>query len=410
MKIAIVHNLLSGGAKRALHEFCKGLHRHGHTLDLYIPSLANEQFLPLAPYVQQVRRFPIVPFTLWQTRALPLVLQYLNLPRRLLYLEHLKTLYRSMALQIDNGTYDLAFVHHCQVVQSPYVLRYLRTPSVYYCQEPPRRLYEPAIPRPYTTVSLKQRIRKRWYAPANLLYRARVKHDDVRNARSASQVLVNSYFSRESIYRVYGVNARVVYLGVDSETFTPASEFQEPARGVLAVGRTFPEKGYDFLIRALGHVPASRRPTLTIVADMNDPQEEAYLSTLAEQHGVNYRVYTDISDQELVHQYQRAALFVYAAVMEPFGLAPLEALACGLPVIAVKEGGVRETVRDGEVGFLTQRDPQDFSEKLLLLLDDAACCKQFGNAASAYIRQSWIWTRSIADLRKTFVALKDNHR
>lgn len=403
MNIAVVHNLTSGGGKRALHEFCCHLRQQGHKLDLYIPSLANEDFLPLAPYVQNVFRFSIPPFTLWQTRLLPFVLQYLNLPRRILYLRHLKQLYARMAHTIDRAGYDAVFVHHCQVLQSPYILRYLRTPSIYYCQEPPRRLYEPELAFP-STLTWKQRVQRTWYAPATRFYAAIQKRDDYVNARSATIMLVNSYFSRESVYRVYGVNARVNYLGVDVSKFCPNPTLpKEPY--VITVGRTYPEKGQAFIIQALSYLPESVRPILIIIGDMRDPNEERYFSTLAHTHRVSVQIQSGISDDELINWFHRSQFFVYAPILEPFGFAPLEAMACGLPVVAVKEGGVRETVRDGETGLLTQRDPYEFAEKMRIFLEHPEIVTRYGQQARQYIEMKWSWEHSVQELLRNFQKL-----
>lgn len=397
-KIAIVHNLPSGGGKRALHEYTRRLKQHGYALDLYNLSLTDESFLSLLPYVNQIISNEIKAFHLIQTRYLPFVIQYVNLPRRIRYLHRLELLYRSIARQIDRQDYDLVFVQHCQVLQSPYILRYLRTPSVYYCAEPPRRLYEPAIIRP-AFVTLKQKIQESWYRPANFLYQRKTRRDDYVNARSATLVLTNSFFSRESIYRVYGINARVNYLGVDHEKFVPpANSARQRDRIVLSVGRTYPEKGYDFMIEALSYLPQAIRPKLVVVADMRDPVEERYLSLLAQQKKVEYTIFSGISDEALVRWYQRATLFVYAPILEPFGFAPLEAMACGLPVVAVKEGGVRESVLDGQTGFLTQRDPQEFAEKIQFFLENPAMRREYGKQARQHVESNWTWEKSYEQL------------
>ena len=123
MNIALFHNLPSGGAKRALYELTRLLSESGHTCDLYTLSLSNETFLPLSPYVRHVSTTHVQPFQLWHTRLLPFLIQYLNFPRKIQYLRHLKSIYARIAQQIDRKEYDVVFVQHCQIVQSPYLLR-----------------------------------------------------------------------------------------------------------------------------------------------------------------------------------------------------------------------------------------------------------------------------------------------
>ena len=401
MKIALVHNLNPGGAKRAVYEFTRGLKQQGHTIDLYNLSISDTWFLPLTPYVNQVVTSEIEEFRLLQTRLLPFVLQYLNFPRKINYLVKIERLYESIARKIDRQGYDVVFVHPCKVLKTPYILRYLKTTSIFYCHDEPPQLVVNAPKLRQETLTTKQRIQTIWYAPINRAYRRRVLRDNMRNARSATLMLANSYFVREAIYRAYHRNARVSYLGVNTQRFHPLPNIaKEPI--ILAVGRTYPEKGYDFIIQALSHIPTSIRPHLAILADMRDPVEEHYLSRLAQKNEVEFSIQSVYDDDALLRWYNKAQVFVYGARMEPFGLAPLEAMACGLPVVAVKEGGVRETVINGKTGFLTQRDPCEFAEKIRLLLEDQDLTKCYGTQARQYIERSWTWELAVKKLLDNF--------
>ena len=75
-----------------------------------------------------------------------------------------------------------------------------------------------------------------------------------------------------------------------------------------------------------------------------------------------------VSNNELVQLYNKAKLVVYAPYLEPFGLVPLEAMACGTPVVAVREGGVRESVIHNETGIFTERDEDMFAQAVSELL------------------------------------------
>jgi glycosyltransferase involved in cell wall biosynthesis len=80
---------------------------------------------------------------------------------------------------------------------------------------------------------------------------------------------------------------------------------------------------------------------------------------------------------------------VYAPRLEPFGLAPLEANACGLPVVAVAEGGVRETIIDGVNGLLVQHQPQMMANAVQRLADDKNLAAQLSNNASKIVQEKW---------------------
>ena len=152
MKIAIYHNLPSGGGKRALHEMTRRL-ANRHDIDVYTLTCAEHDFCDLRPYV---RRYIVSPFS-----PLPLARRpfgRLNQGIRTLELLRLHKAQRRIAHQIDTIQYDVVFVHHCRFAQSPSLLSFLRTRAVYYCQEPPRFIYEPYIPRPYATFSRAQQV------------------------------------------------------------------------------------------------------------------------------------------------------------------------------------------------------------------------------------------------------------
>jgi glycosyltransferase involved in cell wall biosynthesis len=69
-------------------------------------------------------------------------------------------------------------------------------------------------------------------------------------------------------------------------------------------------------------------------------------------------------------------------------------MATGAPVVAVAEGGVRETVIQGRVGLLTQRDEAEFAESVERLLQDGALRCRLGREAAAYVREKWSWERA----------------
>ena len=189
---------------------------------------------------------------------------------------------------------------------------------------------------------------------------------DKKNASFAKHILTSSYFSRESILRSYGLNSFVSYLGVDTELFKPLGIPKEDF--VLSVGRLIPRKGFDFIVSSLGTIDAEIRPRLIVVSDEADIHFKNSLEQLAERIGVELRIESLIADDELVSLYNKAKLVLYAPYLEPFGLVPLEAMACGTPVVAVKEGGIRESVMHDKTGILTQRDENMFAHAVMDLL------------------------------------------
>lgn len=392
MRIALYHNLTSGGSKREAFEFARQFVRNGHTVHLFYPSTADEGFLPLSDIVQQSRTFKLAQIPEFSGR-LPFLRGYVDLTTWMENLRRIRNCARKIAHEIDRGNYDLAFVHHDRVVQAPYLLRYLRTRAAYYCNEPMREFYEPSIARPYRRPrGIVDRGQRKWYAPAVRIKRTLAKFEDRRNIRLASLLLTNSFFAAESIYRAHGVRARVSYLGVDAEKFHPLN--LERQNFVLSVGAISPLKGFDFLIQALGRLPPSPRPRLVIVGNTASMSESRYLRDLASATGVQLEICVNVSEDELVRLYNQARVLVYSPVLEPFGFAPLEAMACETPVVAVKEGGVRESVREGETGKLVPRDPGSFADALQEVLNEPNSARRLGNNGRAEVLNFWTWDKA----------------
>ncbi|HZW79304.1 MAG TPA: glycosyltransferase family 4 protein, partial [Candidatus Deferrimicrobiaceae bacterium] len=173
---------------------------------------------------------------------------------------------------------------------------------------------------------------------------------------SFDQILVNSSFSRESVLRAFGVDSKVCYLGVDTERFTCQNKKRE--NFTVCVAALLPTKNIEFLIRSLATICAARRPKLVLISNMIDESYLDQVQDLAGKTGVDFELKHRIADAELIDLLNRARMMLYAPRLEPFGYAPVEANACGLPVVAVAEGGVRETIQDGINGLLVEHEPQ----------------------------------------------------
>lgn len=389
MRIAIFHNLSSGGAKRALFEYVRRLSA-SHIIDVYAPDIACHDQWDLRPFSA---RHHIYPFRLSPLFGSPF--GPLNHGSRAVDVGRMIDLCRTVAQQIDGGGYDVALVIQGQLMASAVILQFLQLPTVYYCHDPLRMLYDPPIKRSYSELTGIAAWGDR-LNPLKHWYRRRIAAADRSGLLAADLVLTNSYFTRESLYRIHGRSARVCYLGVDTELFRPRRLPRD--RFVLAVGSVNPIKGFDFLIASLALVPAELRPPLLIVGNFAVPDERQYLMSLAVQQGVDVEFRVMVEDAELVELYSRAQMTLCAPVLEPFGLTPLEAMACGTPVVGVAEGGVRETIRSGETGFLVDRDAGDFAAAIVRLLTDPDLAETMGQRGVDYVRQCWSWAESTARL------------
>nr|WP_319372581.1 glycosyltransferase family 4 protein [uncultured Methanobacterium sp.] len=382
LKIAIFHNLPSGGAKRALHGFVKYLSNSGHIVDLYVPVTANEEFLPLEDMVRDMNVFPVKKS--WFRSMVYSTFSYVPAIFKPISIKNVDQTEKAIAQAINQGDYDVVFSEQDQFVMAPYFLKYIEKPTVYYCQQPPRR--EKILEK----ISEDKR-KKRLFEPLIKRYINHVIDNemnlDLKNVQYAQYIIANSYYSHESVLRSYGLNSYVSYLGVDVDIFKPLNLPREDF--VLSVGTCIPPKGYDFIINSLALIHEEIRPKLMIVSNMGDEQWKDYLREMASGLGVELEILRGIDDDKLVALYNQAKMVLYAPYLEPFGLVPLEAMACGTPVVAVKEGGVRETVIHNENGFLTQRDESLFAKAVVKLLGDDGERSRLSENALELVRREW---------------------
>lgn len=426
MRIALFHNLPPGGAKRVLFEHARHLRERGHDLDAYLPSTADESYLPLAPLCREVFSFDVPGVKDHFNQVLgnrlihhPITRRIIGLDayirtaesmqtrKKILELNALNETYAAMAAAIDSQGYDLIYVHHCRFHLSPYLLRCLRTPSVYYSQDTLRHVHEWAVVEDPEYEATQRRfghckVRGRAITTSRQRLWQEQEKINSANIRSATLVLANSYYSREAILRTCGVDAHVCYLGVDFDFFCPDPTVARE-NVVLSVGSLTPTKRHEFIIEAIATIPEARRPRLRIVGYMTDASHfggkelnplAKKLLCLAEERAVELQLSPEVSDEILRDAYRQAAVLAFAPRLEPFGLVPLEAMACGTPVVGVREAGLRESILDGVTGILTDRNPEEFGAALDCVVADKRLAAEIGANGRDAVRSKWGWGHS----------------
>src|SRR4029077_16424033 len=126
-----------------------------------------------------------------------------------------------------------------------------------------------------------------------------------------------------------------------------------------------------------------------------DEEHLEVATRLAQELGVTIDVKSRLTDDEVMQHYQRASMFLYAPRLEPFGLAPLEASCCGAPIVAVAEGGVRETVEEMKTGLVVDGDPAQMGAAIDRLFADPSLARNLGQNGAGRVRQRWTWESAI---------------
>ncbi|WP_431919603.1 glycosyltransferase [Micromonospora wenchangensis] len=202
----------------------------------------------------------------------------------------------------------------------------------------------------------------------------------------------------------------VVPSGVNLDTFAPlgpAVDRDADRPRVLTVGRLVERKGFQTVIRAMALVPDAEcvvvgGPPAGLLE--TDPYARR-LRALAGTCGVadRVRLVGAVPREEMGRWYRSADVLVAAPWYEPFGLTPLEAMACGVPVVGTAVGGIRDTVVDGVTGDLVPaRDPQALGVALAGLLGDPARRYGYATAALQRARRSYSWATAADRLTEVY--------
>jgi glycosyltransferase involved in cell wall biosynthesis len=201
----------------------------------------------------------------------------------------------------------------------------------------------------------------------------------------------------------------VVPCGVDLDRFTP--DGPRARRGakhrLVTVGRLVPRKGFDLALTALAQLP----DTELVVAGgpergrLSADPEFRRLRQIAERLGIADRVRWpgQVARTDMPALLRSADAVLCTPWYEPFGIVPLEAMACGVPVVAAAVGGIPDTVVEGITGALVgPRQPKDIARKVRTLLDNPALRAAYGSAGRDRALARYSWDRVAADTLRAY--------
>jgi glycosyltransferase involved in cell wall biosynthesis len=201
----------------------------------------------------------------------------------------------------------------------------------------------------------------------------------------------------------------VVPCGVDKGLFTPEGPTAEKTakHRILSVGRLVPRKGFDDMIRAMPSIPNAE---LVIAggpqqAELDSDAEAIRLGRLAADLGVGRRVhlYGAVARGDMPALLRSADIVACTPWYEPFGIVPLEAMACGVPVVASAVGGMQDTVVHDVTGkLISPRKPRDIADTVNPLLRDAFLRQSLGLAGRDRVCARYTWDQVAADTMRIY--------
>ncbi len=267
------------------------------------------------------------------------------------------------------------------------------------------------------------RVRRQFHGAADGFPDERFAIED-RIVAEADRLIAECPQDEEDLIRLYNADPHrisIVPCGFDPAEFAPKSRplarlelGLDPAeRILLQLGRMVPRKGVDTVIRAVARLERDhglRARLLVVGGASREPDPDATpelrrLMTIAEEEGVADRVmFVGRRDRgELAGYYNAADIFVSTPWYEPFGITPLEAMACGTPVLGSNVGGIKFTVRDGETGYLVPpNDPAALAERAAHLYRHPKLLAVQGRQAIRRVNDLFTWERVAAGVAAAY--------
>ena len=376
-----------GGPSKACREMARAVAQLGHEVSVYTTNQdgPGELEVPLGQPVWQegveIRYFPIQAPRFWGT-SLPLALA---LRRQIpaVDLVHIHSLYLF---------HNLVAGHYCRQHDIPYLIR-------------PHGTLDPFIYR-------RHRGRKR-------IMEGLFEHRNIR--RAAALHFTTAQEQALAAPYTFGAPGLVVPLGIGPEEFAALPEpggFRRrhseigDKRIILFFGRVNFKKGLDILARAFGAVARRRRDVHLVIAGPDNEGWGARVRAWLEAEGAAGRAtFTGMllgPDKSAV--LRDASLFVLPSYSENFGLAVIEAMAAGLPVIISDQVNIWPEVESGGAGRVIPCDAAALTGQILELLADPDAAAVMGRKGRALVQERFLWPRIAPRLAAAYARIIDEHR
>jgi D-inositol-3-phosphate glycosyltransferase len=245
-----------------------------------------------------------------------------------------------------------------------------------------------------------------------------------RAVREADRIIAECPQDEADLINLYGAKRSTlatIPCGFDPAEFWPVGKLR--ARRVLGLdpneqiilqlGRMVPRKGVDNVIRGLARLRRDygiKARLLVVGGESQSPDpaltpEIGRLQAIAIEQGITDSVVFTGSRgrDELRYYYSAADVFVTTPWYEPFGITPLEAAACGTPVVGAAVGGIKTTVLDGETGYLVPpRDPVALAGRLALLLGNQFLSQRLGTQAAKRAAAFFTWETVAREIARVY--------
>jgi glycosyltransferase 2 family protein len=406
-RIAVFHCgfTYSGGGERIVIEEVLGLRRRGFKVECYAPTVDASRCYP--DLIGEVRVRTLLP----------------QLPRWFPYREAIQMAAASLLMPLY--AWQLRGVDAIVACNQPsawiawWAARLIDVPYVVYLNQPNRLVYPRSIDRETGWVANAD-----YRLLAGIVMRATkfVAWADRRSVQEADELLVNGDYIGDIIRGIYKRDA----VDCPAGCHVAASGFPLPLESrftggltingypvrrpyVLLTNRHYPQKRFDLAIRALQEV-RNRHPKVQLVIPGPATSHTAILQALTSELKLNDGVLFlgAITEEELNRLYEGAAVYVYPAPEEDFGMGVIESMAKGVPVVAWNQAGPTVTLGPGTGHLVEPLEVGDYADAIASLLDDPAANQATGERAFEWARR-FEWERHIDILERAVLEVARAH-
>jgi glycosyltransferase involved in cell wall biosynthesis len=231
--------------------------------------------------------------------------------------------------------------------------------------------------------------------------------------QKADQIIAECPQDREDLIKYYHASPEkitVIPCGFNPSEFYPVNQvlarvilnLDQDEKIILQLGRMVPRKGVDNVVKALGRLKAAGQQVRLVVVggetDTPDPvlcPEIGRLQQVAESEGVLTNItFVGRKNRDMLKYYYSAAdIFITTPWYEPFGITPLESMACGTPVIGSNVGGIKYSVLNGKTGYLVPpNNPEALARKINTLLSNPALRHDMKTNALDRVNNLFSWS------------------
>jgi mannosylfructose-phosphate synthase len=239
-------------------------------------------------------------------------------------------------------------------------------------------------------------------------FKLRIK-EEMRIFKSVNAQSVTTRLQQEKLDKLYGFkadNITVIPPGTDIHRFRPLKPGEKkqktglPDKYIFCLSRIDTNKGHDFLLKAFAKV-VPKVPDIHLVIGGGSPQPQArerevvaMMEKITRKRNLQDKVLIIgyVPDEFMVPYYRQAEIFALPSLFEPFGMTSTEAMACGVPVIASKFGGIKNVISSGKNGILADpSDPDKFAKAIIELIKNKDKAQTLGHNGYETIKNHYSW-------------------